>query len=47
MLYYTLKRLGYTEKVLLWKSKSLSAEKGTAPTTTYNSLSPWIKCYRD
>ena len=40
MLCYTLKRLGDTEKVLSWKSKRLSTEKGTTPTTTYNSLSP-------
>ena len=47
MLYYTLKGLGDAEKVLSWKSKSLLTEKGTTPTTTYNSLSPWMKCYRD
>ena len=47
MLDYTLKRLGDTEKVLSWKSKSLSTKKRTTPTTTCNSLSPWIKCHRD
>ena len=38
-LYYTLKRLGDTEKIVSWKSRSLSAEIGTTPTTTDNSLS--------
>ena len=38
-LYYTLKRLGDTEKIVSWKSTSLSAEIGTTPTTTDNSLS--------
>ena len=33
-LYYPLKRLGYTEKVISWKSKGVSAEKCTTPTTT-------------
>ena len=36
--YYTLKWLGDTEKVLLWKSKGLSTEKLTTPITTDNSL---------
>ena len=45
-LYYTLKRLGDTEKVVSWKSKGLSTEKRSALTTTDNSLSPpngWYK----
>ena len=43
-LYYTLKRIGYTEKIISWKSNGLSAEKLTTPTTTTdNSLSPSIK----
>ena len=46
-LYYTLKRLGDTEKVVSWKSKCLSAEKRTTPTTTDNSLSPSIKWYEN
>ena len=44
-LYYTLKRLGDTEKIVSWKSKGLSVEKLAAPTTTDNSLSPSIKRY--
>ena len=44
MLYYILKRLGNTEKVVSWKSKGLSAKKLTTPTTTDNSLSPSFKC---
>ena len=40
--YYTLKRLGDTEKIVSWKSKGLSTEKLTTPTTTDNSLSPTI-----
>ena len=43
MLYYTLKRLGDTEKIVSWKSKGLSAEKLTVPITTDKSLSPSIK----
>ena len=35
-LYYTLKRLGDTEKVVSWKSKGLSTKKLTTPTTTDN-----------
>ena len=46
-LYYTLKRLGDTEKVLSWKSEGLSAEKLTTPSTTDNSLSPSIKWYEN
>ena len=45
MLFYTLKRLGNTEKNLSWKSNSLSAGKLTTLTTTDNSLSPSIKWY--
>ena len=44
-LYYTLKRLGNTEKVVLWKSKGLPAEKRYTLTTTDNSLSPSVKWY--
>ena len=43
MLYYTLKRLGNTEKIVSWKFKDFIAEKLTTPTTTDNSLSPSIK----
>ena len=43
MLYCTLKRIGHTEKTISWKSKALSTEKLTTPTTTDNSLSPSIK----
>ena len=46
-LYYTLKRLGDTEKTALWKSKGVSTEKLTTPTSTDNSLSPSIKWYRN
>ena len=42
-LYYTLNRLGDTEKTVSWRSKGLSAEKLTTPTTTSNSLSQSIK----
>ena len=45
MLYYNLKRLGDTEKIASWKSKGLSDEELTTPTTTDNSLSPSIKWY--
>ena len=34
MLYYTLKTLDNTEKIASWKSKGLSAQKFTSPTTT-------------
>ena len=43
LLYYTLKRLGDTEKIVLWKSNGLSGKKLATPTTTDNSLSPTIK----
>ena len=45
MLYYTLKRLGDTEKMLSWKGKGLSSEELTSPTTTYNCLSTSIKWF--
>ena len=44
-LYYTLKKSGDTEKIVSGKSKGLSVEKPTTPTTTDNSLSPSIKLY--
>ena len=46
-LYYTFKRLRDTKKNVSWKSKGLSAEKLTTPTTTDNSLSPSFKWYRN
>ena len=46
-LYYTLKTLGDTEKIVSWKSKALSAEKRTTATTTDNSLSPSSKWYKN
>ena len=46
-LYYTLKRLDDTKKVVSWKSKDLSTEKLTAPVTTNNSLSPLIEWYEN
>ena len=42
VLYYTLKRLGNTEKVVSWKSKGLPTENFIPSTTTDNSLSPTI-----
>ena len=42
-----MKRLGDTEKVVSWKSKGLSTEKLTTPTTTDNCLSPSIKWYEN
>ena len=45
-LYYTLERLGGTEKVVSWKCKGLSSQQLTTPTTTYNSLSLSIKWYK-
>ena len=42
LLYYALKRLGNTEKVV---SAGLSIEKLTTPTTTDHSLSASIKWY--
>ena len=45
MLYYTLKRLYNTEKVVSRKSEGLPAEKLTTPTTTDNSLSRSFKWY--
>ena len=47
MLYQTLQRLDDTEKLVSWKSKSLTAEKFTTPTTTGNSVSLSTKWYGD
>ena len=47
LLYYTLRKLGDTEKVASWKSRGLSAEKLTTPTTIDDSFSPSIKWYRN
>ena len=47
MLYYTLERLGDTEKNISRKSKGLLSKKLTTFTTTNNSLSPSIKWYGD
>ena len=44
-LYYTLKRVGDTEKVVSWKSKGFSTEKLATPTATDNSLSLSIEWY--
>ena len=46
-LYYTLKRLGNTEKVVSWKSKGLSTKKLITSTTPDISPSPSIKWYGD
>ena len=46
-LYYTLKRLGNTEKVISWKSRGLSDKKLTTPTTTDHSLSPPVNWYEN
>ena len=46
-LYYTLKRLGDTEKVPSWKSKGLLTRKCNTPTNTDNSLFPSIKWYEN
>ena len=46
-LYYTLKRLGHTEKIVSWKTKGLVTEKRTTPTTTDNSLSPSIEWFEN
>ena len=45
--YYTLKTLGNAEKVVSRKSKGLSTEKHTTPTTNDKSLSPSIKWYEN
>ena len=45
VLYYTLKRLGDTGKVVSWKSKGLSVKKLAIPAINGNSLSPSIKWY--
>ena len=42
-LYYTLERLGDTEKVVSWKYKGFLDEKITTLTNNDNSLSPSIK----
>ena len=42
-----MKRPGYTEKVVSWKSKALSDEKLTTPKTNDNSLSLSIKWYEN
>ena len=49
LLYYTLKGLHDIEKIVSWKSKGLSAEKLSTPTTTTtdNSLSPSMKWYEN
>ena len=47
LLYYTLKRLGGTEKVVSLKSNGMSTEKCTTLTTTDISLSPSIKWYEN
>ena len=44
-LYYTLKRLGDTEKVVPLKSKGLSTKNFTTGTTTDNSICPSINWY--
>ena len=46
-LYYIWKRLGDTEKIVSWKSKSLWIEKFTTPTTIDDSFSASIKWYGD
>ena len=46
-LYYSLKRLGDTEKVVSWKSKDLPAKKRTTAITTDDFLSPSIKWYEN
>ena len=45
-LYYTLKRLGDTEKIVSWKSKGQPNEKLTTPPTSDN-LSPSMKWYEN
>ena len=47
MLYYTLRRLDNTEKIVSWKFKNFSAEKLITPTTTDKNLSPSIKSNRN
>ena len=39
LVYYTLKSLGDTEKVVSWKFKGFSTEKRTTTTTTDNKFS--------
>ena len=45
--YCTLKALSNIEKVVSWKSKGLSDEKLTTPTTAGNSLCPSINWYEN
>ena len=47
LLHFSLKRIGNTEKFVLWKSKELSDEKVTSPTNTDNSLFPSINWYEN
>ena len=44
-LYYILKRLDDTEKVVPWKCKGFLAKKLTTPTTPDNSFSPTMNWY--
>ena len=46
-LYYALKSLGDTQRVVSCKSKGLSPKEITTSTTTGNSLSPSINWYGD
>ena len=46
-LYYTLGRLGDTQKVVSWKSEGLWTEKPTTSTAVYNSLSLLITWYEN
>ena len=47
LLYCTLKRLGDTEKIVSWKSRSLPTKKLTTPTTMDNILSSLMKWYKN
>ena len=47
VLYYTLKKLSNTEKVVSWKSKALSVKKFAIPTITDNSFSPSVNWFGD
>ena len=47
LLYYTLKIIGNTEKVVSWKSKGASDEKHATPTTSDNSVFPSINWYKN
>ena len=48
-LYYTLKRLRYTEKVVSWNCKGLSPEKPTTslPPIKFHQFLPSIKWYKN